>query len=138
MLIAKRSSVALRFFGNSRPRPGYSHLTFIAGLLPTHASAGNFIPTTAANLLTQTSMSDQAATSGLLLRRRNKVFGFVIAEASAIGLLFLTGAIAVSLKPSDPTLAFSINLLTIAAAAAVAIIPILYFAIAPVLPRADH
>ena len=82
-------------------------------------------------------MSEQKAKSGLLLRHRNKVVGFVIAEASAIGLLIITGAFAVSLKPADPTLAWSINLATIAAAAAVALIPIVYFAIAPVLPR-DH
>jgi hypothetical protein len=79
-------------------------------------------------------MSDQHATSGLLLRHRNKVFGFIITEASAIGLLLVAGAIAVSLKPSDPTLALSINILTIVAAAAVAIIPIAFFAVAPILP----
>ena len=80
-------------------------------------------------------MSDQKAKSGLLLRHRNKVVGFFIAEAVAIGLLLVTGAVALSLKPADPTLAWSINLATIAAAAAVALIPIIYFAIAPVLPR---
>jgi len=79
-------------------------------------------------------MSDQEAKSGLLLRRRNKVFGFIIAEAVAIGLLLIIGAFAVSLKPADPTLALSINMATIAAAAAAAIIPIIFFAIAPVLP----
>jgi len=83
-------------------------------------------------------MSDQKPKSGLLLRHRNKVVGFVIAEASAIGLLIITGAFAVSLKPADPTLAWSINIATIAAAAAVALIPIIYFAIAPVLPRDDR
>jgi hypothetical protein len=80
-------------------------------------------------------MSDQNPKSGLLLRRRNKVFGFIIAEASATGLLLVAGALALSLKPADPALAWSINLLTIAAAVAVAIIPILFFAIMPVLPR---
>ena len=79
-------------------------------------------------------MSDQEAKSGLLLRRRNKVFGFIIAEAVAIGLLLIIGAFAVSLRPADPTLALSINMATIAAAAAAAIIPIIFFAIAPVLP----
>jgi hypothetical protein len=83
-------------------------------------------------------MSDQKAKSGLLLRRRNKVVGFIIAEAVAIGLLVVAGAIAVALKPSDPTLAWSINIATIAAAVAVAIIPIIYFAIAPVLPHEDR
>jgi hypothetical protein len=68
-------------------------------------------------------------------RRRSKLIGFIIAEASAIGLLLLAGTFALSLKPADPALALSINIATIAAAAAVAIIPIIYFAIAPVLPR---
>jgi hypothetical protein len=80
-------------------------------------------------------MSDQKAKSGLLLRHRNKVFGFIIAEAIAIGLLLVTGAFAMLVRWSDSTLALSINVLTIAAAAAVALIPIIYFAIAPVLPR---
>ena len=71
-------------------------------------------------------------------RHRNKVVGFIIAEASAIGLLLLFGTFAVSLKPADPTLALSINIVTIMAAAAVAIIPIIYFAVAPVLPREDR
>ena len=80
-------------------------------------------------------MSDQKAKSGLLLRHRNKVVGFIIAEAIAIGLLLVTGAFAMLVRWSDSTLALSINVLTIAAAAAVAIIPIIYFAIAPILPR---
>jgi MFS family permease len=86
-------------------------------------------------MTSQALMSDQNPKSGLLLRRRNKVFGFIIAEASATGLLLVAGALALSLKPADPALAWSINLLTIAAAVAVAIIPILFFAIMPVLPR---
>jgi hypothetical protein len=76
--------------------------------------------------------------SPILQRHRNKVVGFIIAEASAIGLLLLFGTFAVSLKPADPTLALSINIVTIMAAAAVAIIPIIYFAVAPVLPREDR
>ncbi len=80
-------------------------------------------------------MSDQKPKSGLLLRHRNKVVGFMIAEAAAFGLLLITGAFALSLKPADPTVAWSINLATIVAATAVAIIPIIYFAIAPVLPH---
>ena len=74
----------------------------------------------------------------MLQRRRSKLINFLIAEASAIGLLVLLGAIALSLKPTDPTLAWSINIVTIGAAAAVALIPILFFAIAPVLPREDR
>ena len=83
-------------------------------------------------------LSVQNAKSGLLLRRRGKLIGFVIAEVSAIGALVLVGILAVSLKPTDPTLALSINVVTILAAAAVAIIPIAFFAIGPILPRADR
>jgi hypothetical protein len=122
MLTVKRLGVALRFFGSLPPRPDCNRLIAGDGLSPIRTSRGSFIPTTAANVP----------------RRRNKVFGFIIAEGSAIGLLLVTGALALSLKPADPTLAWSINLVTIAAAAAVAIIPILFFAIAPVLPRADR
>ena len=71
-------------------------------------------------------------------RRRSKLIGFIIAEAVAIGLLVIAGTFALSLKPADPNLAFSINIATIAAAAAVAIIPIIFFAIAPVLPPDDR
>jgi hypothetical protein len=83
-------------------------------------------------------LSDQKAKSGLLLHHRNKVVGFFIAEAVAIGLLLVTGAFALLLKPADPTFAWSINIATIAAAVAVALIPIIYFAIAPVLPHGDR
>jgi len=83
----------------------------------------------------QAPISDQNAKSGLLLRRRNKVIGFLIAEASAIGLLLLVGSLALTLRITDSTLVLSINILTIAAGVAVAIIPIIFFAIAPILPR---
>jgi hypothetical protein len=83
-------------------------------------------------------MSDQNAKSGLLLRRRNKVFGFIIAESSAVGLLLVAGALALSLKPANPTLGWLIDIITIAAASVATIIPILFFAIIPVLPRADR
>ena len=71
-------------------------------------------------------------------RRRSKLIGFIITEASAIGVLLLSGALALSIKPADPTLALLINVLTILAGAAVAMVPIIFFAIAPILPRADR
>ena len=74
----------------------------------------------------------------MLLRRRAKLIGFLITEASAIGVLLLSGALALSIKPADPTLALLINVLTILAGAAVAMVPIIFFAIAPILPRADR
>jgi hypothetical protein len=69
---------------------------------------------------------------------RTKVIGFIIAESVAVGVLLIAGSFAVLGRWSDSTLALSINIVTIAAAAAVALIPILFFAIAPVLPRADR
>jgi hypothetical protein len=83
-------------------------------------------------------MSDQSAKSGLILRRRNKVVGFLIAEASAIGLLLVVGSLALSVRVNDSTLVLAVNIVTIAAAAAVAIIPIIFFAMAPVLPGGDR
>ncbi|HST31377.1 MAG TPA: hypothetical protein VLK27_11130 [Chthoniobacterales bacterium] len=68
-------------------------------------------------------------------RHRRKVIGFLIAEASAIGLLLSGGAIAVLVRITDSTLAWSINILTIVAAMAVALIPIIVFGITPVIPR---
>jgi hypothetical protein len=70
----------------------------------------------------------------MLDRHRSKVIGFIIAEASAIGLLLLAGSFAVSFRLTDATLALLVNGVTIAAAAAVAIIPIAFFAVAPILP----
>ncbi len=70
----------------------------------------------------------------MLQRHRSKVVGFIIAEASAIGLLLLAGSFAVSFRLTDATLALLVNCLTIVAAAAVTIIPIAFFAVAPILP----
>jgi len=83
-------------------------------------------------------MLDQNTKSGLLLRRRSRMIGFLIAEASAIGLLLLVGSLALSARLSDSTLTLLVNVVTIAAAAAVAIIPIIFFAVAPVLPGGDR
>jgi hypothetical protein len=73
----------------------------------------------------------------MLQRHRSKVIGFIIAEASAIGLLLLAGSFAVSFRLTDATLALLVNGVTIIAAAAVAIIPIAFFAVAPILPRGN-
>jgi hypothetical protein len=73
-----------------------------------------------------------------MLQRHRKLIGFIIAEGSAIGLLLVAGTLALLLRQPDPTLELSINIVTIAAAATVAIIPIIFFAIAPVLPRANR
>ena len=82
-------------------------------------------------------MSDQSEETEFLQRRRSKLIGFIITEASAIGVLLLAGAFALSSRLADSTLALSVNIVTIAAAAAVAMIPIIFFAFAPILPRGD-
>ena len=45
----------------------------------------------------------------LLLRRRTKLIGFIITEASAIGVLLLFGIFALSMKPADPTFILIVN-----------------------------
>ena len=70
--------------------------------------------------------------------RRSKLISFLIAEASVITVFCLGGAMALSLKPTDPTVLLSIDIVTVAAAAAVAILPILFFAIRPILPRGER
>ncbi|MFN2541256.1 MAG: hypothetical protein ABR514_03685 [Chthoniobacterales bacterium] len=47
----------------------------------------------------------------------------------------MAGTFAVSSRTTHPGLIFSLNVATIVAAAAVALIPIAFFAITPVLPR---
>ena len=73
-----------------------------------------------------------------MIRRRSKLISFLIAEGSAIGIFFFAGLIALTMKPSDPTLLLAIDIITIAAASAVAILPILFFAIRPILPRGER
>ena len=68
-------------------------------------------------------------------RRRSKFIGFIIAEASALGLLLLTGTVVMSSRVVDSTLLAAINVVLIVTAAAVAAIPILFFALSPILPR---
>jgi hypothetical protein len=82
-------------------------------------------------------MSNQPPISDYVHARRRKVIGFLITEAVALGVLLLAGVFAILWKSADPTLALSVNVVTITAAVAVAIIPIVFFAMAPVLPRRE-
>jgi len=65
---------------------------------------------------------------------RSRVIRFIIAEAVSVGILLLAGSFAVLSRLTNSTLALSVNIVTIAAAVAVALIPIAYFAMTPVLP----
>jgi hypothetical protein len=68
-------------------------------------------------------------------RRRSKVLGFIIAETVAVGVLLLAGVLALSARPVNSMVITALNVVMLAAAGGVAIIPILFFAFTPVLPR---
>jgi hypothetical protein len=71
-------------------------------------------------------------------RRRSKMLGFIIAETVAIIVLLLAATLVVAARPVDSTIATALNVLMFAAAGGVATIPILFFALAPILPRSKR
>jgi hypothetical protein len=71
-------------------------------------------------------------------RRRSKIRGFIIAETVAVGVLLLTGAFVLAASPVNPAVSTALNIVLFAAAAGVATIPILFFALAPILPRSGR
>ena len=73
-----------------------------------------------------------------MLASRRKLISFLSVEALAIAVFFCAVAIALTLKPTDPTLLLSIDIIPVAAACAVALLPILFFAIRPILPRGER
>ena len=70
-------------------------------------------------------------------RQRSKLLGFIVVEVLAIAVLVGAGTFAVWSQPVDPALIMLVNIVILTAAAAVGLTPILFFAIAPVLPRGD-
>lgn len=68
-------------------------------------------------------------------RRRSKLIGFIIAESLAVAVLLLVGTFIMSAHLVDATVIKAMNVVMICAAAAVATIPILFFAFAPIMPR---
>lgn len=84
-------------------------------------------------------MTNEQFQPGMVRRRRSRLIGFVIAEGAAVAALLMSATYALSSSRfSDSGLATSANIVTIVAAAAVAIIPIICFAIAPLLPTAGR
>ena len=67
--------------------------------------------------------------------RRSKVRGFIVAETLAVAILLLAGTFVLSARPVNSTVITALNVVMFAAAGAVAIIPIFFFALAPILPR---
>ena len=68
-------------------------------------------------------------------RRRTKFTRFIICEGATLAVLLPLAILGLGRVFSDPTLVLLINILTIAAAVTAALIPILFFALAPTLPR---
>lgn len=83
-------------------------------------------------------MSHENDEAHLNERRRGKFIAFMIAEASALGVLLPSLVLGLLRGFGNPMLAWSMNVLTITAAAAVAIIPIVFYAIAPIIPRSER
>jgi hypothetical protein len=69
-------------------------------------------------------------------RRRSKVLGFIIAETVAVGVLLMAGVLVLAAHPINSMVITTLNVVMLAAAGSVAVIPILFFAFTPVLPRA--
>ena len=68
-------------------------------------------------------------------RRRSKVLGFIIAETVAVSVLLLAGTFVLAARPVNSMVITSLNVVMLAAAGGAAIIPILFFAFTPLLPR---
>ena len=68
-------------------------------------------------------------------RRRSKLFGFIIAETVAVGVLLLAGVFVLSARPVNSMIMTALNVVMFAAAGSAAVIPILFFAVTPILPR---
>ena len=68
-------------------------------------------------------------------RRSNKFTRFIFCESVTLAVFLPFAILGFCRVFSDPILVFLINILTIAAAVTAALIPILFFALAPTLPR---
>ncbi len=68
-------------------------------------------------------------------RRKTKFTRFIICESVTLAILLPLAILGLGRVFSDPTLVMLINILTIAAAVTAALIPILFFALTPTLPR---
>jgi hypothetical protein len=73
----------------------------------------------------------------LRLRKRTKFTRFLLIELMALAVLVPSAALALSHRFADPTTILIMNLVTIASAFTAALVPILFFAIAPTLPRSE-
>ena len=63
---------------------------------------------------------------------------FLLTEGIALTVLIPAAALALSHYFADPVMNFVLNILTIAAAAAAGVVPIVFFAVGPTLPRVER
>lgn len=71
-------------------------------------------------------------------RRKAKMRRFIVCESIAAGVLLPLAILWLSLRPANVVLHWIMNILTIAAAVAAAIIPIFFFALTPTLPEIER
>jgi hypothetical protein len=69
------------------------------------------------------------------MRRRGKLVRFILTELLAVSVLVPSAMLALLHRFTDPTLILTMNILTIVSAVVVVIVPIIFFAIPPTLPR---
>lgn len=68
-------------------------------------------------------------------RRRVKLVWFIGCQALALGVVFALVAVGTTQHFADDSVTLALKILTVVAAAAVAIIPIVFYAMPPTLPR---
>ena len=80
--------------------------------------------------------SDESAISKR--RRKAKMRRFMICEGIAVSVLLPLAILGVVFQPQNPALHWILNIFTIAAAVAAALIPIFFFAASPALPEIER
>jgi hypothetical protein len=71
-------------------------------------------------------------------RRKAKVRRFIVYETIALGILLPLAFLGLTFRAENAVLHWTMNILTIAAAFAAALIPILFFAATPTLPEIEQ
>ena len=71
-------------------------------------------------------------------RQKDKMRRFIMCEGIAIAVLLPLAIVGIAFRPENAALHWIVNILTIAAAVAAALIPILFFAVNPTLPEIER
>ena len=71
-------------------------------------------------------------------RRKARMRRFIVYESIAFGILLPVAILGLSIRPENAVLHWTMNILTIAAAFAAALIPIFLFAVTPTLPELEQ